>query len=263
MEDLTYGYRRPCVMDIKMGRKTYGDDANSFKKHYMISKDKSTTSYKHGLRIVASKVWSEKLKAYVVFSRGFCNYISTEEQLEKHLLCFFCSGLSGQVFQHPSFSATITSTLASTLVPPQLYTVSNEGPPENIYVGDVADTSPHIPSLDFPLSTKEIRLDVLSFVIERLEVLHKWMSKQNVWRMYSSSLLFVYEGDKSVQSPHVKADLRMIDFAHVFEIKEKAGKDTGYGMGLTKLIQTLKNFHSRVSALIQGQSDTKDVDVDH
>jgi len=217
--------------------------------------------------LLRPKFGQKNLNAYVVFSRGFCNSIATEEQLEKHLLCFFCSGLSGQVFQNASFSATITSTLASTLAPsstpPQLYTISDDGPPENIYVGDVTDNSPHIPSLDFPLHTKEIRLDVLSYVIERLEVLHKWMSKQNVWRMYSSSLLFVYEGDKSFQSPHVKADLRMIDFAHVFEIKEKAGKDTGYLMGLTKLIQTLKNFHSRVtSALTQVQSDAKDVDVD-
>lgn len=31
MEDLTWGYKRPCIMDVKMGTRTAGYDANLVK----------------------------------------------------------------------------------------------------------------------------------------------------------------------------------------------------------------------------------------
>jgi len=243
MEDLTYGYRRPCVMDIKMGTKTCADDANSLKKHYMISKDKSTTSYKHGLRIVASKVWSVKTSDFVVFSRGFCNNISTEEQLERYLLSFFHSYLIPHTHTSASVTTTnlITSTLSSTLN--QFYPSDSDEEydtptqPENtVFENPLVElNSP----FDFGRCIKEIRVDVMNYFIGQLEVLYKWMSTQNIWRFYSSSLLFVYEGDVSAPS---KADLSMIDFAHVYDIKDKEGVDLGYTAGLRKLLEILKNF---------------------
>lgn len=58
MEDLTFGYQKPCVMDVKMGNTTVGDDANIFKELYMVNKDKTTTSFELGCRIVAYRVFS-------------------------------------------------------------------------------------------------------------------------------------------------------------------------------------------------------------
>ena len=40
----------------------------------------------------------------------------------------------------------------------------------------------------------------------------------------------------------------MIDFAHVFDIKEKEGTDQGYIMGLKKLLDIFKNYAQKVSA---------------
>lgn len=56
MEDLTHGYSKPCIMDVKMGTRTAGENANLLKKNYMISKDKATTTASLGLRIVAARV---------------------------------------------------------------------------------------------------------------------------------------------------------------------------------------------------------------
>lgn len=56
MEDLTFGFSKPCIMDLKMGTTTAGENANFLKKSYMVKKDKKTTSLQLGLRIVASRV---------------------------------------------------------------------------------------------------------------------------------------------------------------------------------------------------------------
>lgn len=65
MEDLTYGYNKPCVMDVKMGSCTVGDDANIFKELYMVNKDKNTTSFELGCRIVAYRVWLFSLSIHL------------------------------------------------------------------------------------------------------------------------------------------------------------------------------------------------------
>lgn len=56
MEDLTFGYDKACIMDVKMGTITAGENANFIKKSYMVNKDKKTTTQTVGMRIVASRV---------------------------------------------------------------------------------------------------------------------------------------------------------------------------------------------------------------
>jgi len=79
----------------------------------------------------------------------------------------------------------------------------------------------------------------MKFYIERLTVLYKWMETQNQYRFYSSSILFLY--DSTPPNNEMKADVRMIDFAHVSEIRD-GGTDSGYIMGLKKLIDCLKKL---------------------
>eukprot|EP01129_Flabellula_baltica_P015950 TRINITY_DN829_c0_g1_i2.p1 TRINITY_DN829_c0_g1~~TRINITY_DN829_c0_g1_i2.p1 ORF type:complete len:256 (-),score=69.54 TRINITY_DN829_c0_g1_i2:88-855(-) len=61
MEDLTDGMTYPCIMDIKMGTRTAGEDANVVKKNFMITKDKQTTTYEYGLRLTAMRVFQKFL----------------------------------------------------------------------------------------------------------------------------------------------------------------------------------------------------------
>jgi len=174
MEDLTYGYIKPCVMDIKMGTKTYAENSNLVKKKFRQLKDYESTSSRYGLRITGFRTFSNKTGHYVELSKESAEKITTLETLDKHIQLFFDNG-------------------------------------------------------------NEIRYDVIKYYLEKLNLLYNWMEIQTVYRFYSSSILFIYDGGLN----ELKADLRMIDFAHVHEIKDN-GTDIGYVFGLKKLIDILK-----------------------
>jgi len=177
MEDLTYGYIKPCVMDIKMGNRTYAEDSNLVKKKIRQIKDSDTTSSRYGLRITGYRSFILKTGQFIECSKEAAEKITSLELFEKTLLQFFDNGA-------------------------------------------------------------ELRSDIIKFYIEKLSILLKWMETQTVYRFYSSSLLFIYDG---AYSNELKADVRMIDFAHVSEIRD-SGNDTGYIMGLKKLLDCFKKL---------------------
>jgi len=82
-----------------------------------------------------------------------------------------------------------------------------------------------------------VRADVIKYFLDKLTSLLGWMEIQMAYRFFSSSLLFVYDGTMDV----FKADVRMIDFAHVAEIRDN-GVDEGYIKGLKKLIDCLRRL---------------------
>uniref|UniRef100_A0A6B2LEB9 Kinase n=1 Tax=Arcella intermedia TaxID=1963864 RepID=A0A6B2LEB9_9EUKA len=174
MEDLTFAYSRPCIMDIKMGTKTYAEDTNMFKKKIRQLKDDGTTSSRYGLRITGFRTFNMASNQFFEFGKEAAERISNIESMEQKIKDFYFNG--------------------------------------NV-----------------------VRKDVVLYFIERLTLLLSWMNTQNYYRFYSSSLLFVYEGQTEQL---FKADVRMIDFAHVHEIRD-GGIDEGYVKGLKKLIEIL------------------------
>jgi inositol-hexakisphosphate kinase len=83
-----------------------------------------------------------------------------------------------------------------------------------------------------------LRVDVMEQYLSKLRWLYQHMEKQNYFNFYSSSLLFVYEGDDMAPSP--MADVRMIDFAHTQRCKGE--KDDGYLFGLSNLIGLISSL---------------------
>jgi inositol-hexakisphosphate kinase len=77
--------------------------------------------------------------------------------------------------------------------------------------------------------------------LDRLKHLFEWMKDQRRYRFYSSSLLFVYEGHPNTPSNQHNPNIRMIDFASVYE-NHDGGLDEGYLKGLGNLIQMFEKM---------------------
>lgn len=97
-----------------------------------------------------------------------------------------------------------------------------------------------------------LRKDVLESYLGKLRKLFDWYSKQQEFRLFASSLLFVYDSTHTPipeinthvspgENDCLQADVRMIDFAHVWPVEE-GGRDEGYIIGLTNLINILQSI---------------------
>eukprot|EP01120_Amphizonella_sp_Union-15-10_P010269 TRINITY_DN408_c0_g2_i1.p1 TRINITY_DN408_c0_g2~~TRINITY_DN408_c0_g2_i1.p1 ORF type:complete len:456 (-),score=109.09 TRINITY_DN408_c0_g2_i1:31-1266(-) len=175
MGDLTYGLKKPCVLDIKVGTTTSGEDAPPEKREAMRKKDEKSTTVSLGLRFTGMKVYREDKDGFEKFGKDWGKDIK-DDTFVSSLKLFFDNG-------------------------------------------------------------KEIRNDVIKAFLPKLDALLEFFNKNTHLRFYSSSILFLYDGDKS--NPEVR--LKMIDFAHVFEIKD-SGKDEGYLIGLNNLIKFMKQI---------------------
>lgn len=95
-------------------------------------------------------------------------------------------------------------------------------------------------------------MELLEPIQRQLRALLSVIRSQSSYRFYSSSLLIIYDGQETLQTPHgsnvVKVDIRMIDFAHTTykgswnEHTTYDGPDPGYIFGLENLIQILQDI---------------------
>jgi hypothetical protein len=114
---------------------------------------------------------------------------------------------------------------------------------------------------------RRLRVDLIPLFVATLQQILKWFEEQRLYRFYSSSLLFVYEGNEPDELNHNRtdeisltgngkhagevmrkkkmkmkmADIRMIDFAHVTPATDGRA-DEGYIHGLKKTISCLENL---------------------
>jgi len=177
IEDLTQYFKKPCILDVKIGRQSYGEDATPEKIEAMGQKDKNSTTYPLGARITAMKVYNVNSGDYVKKGKKDGQSV-TVEGFQAALSEYFHNGV----------------TLRKNLIP--------------------------------------------SF-LEKVEKVRDWIENQGDVRLYSSSLLFLYDGDES--SEDIRTELRIIDFAHVHKIQD-GGKDDGYIFGINNLIKTLRDI---------------------
>jgi len=176
--DLTTRFHHPCICDIKIGTRQYGDDATPDKRSRHMRKCAATTSGQIGVRLCGQVVWQPATRTYTRVDK-YQGRSMTVEVLKKTISNFFWNG-------------------------------------------------------------KTYNTHILQKFIAKLKALLAISQSELNYRLYSTSLLLLYEGSENPLYP-TDVDIKMIDFAHAFE---KTGKtnDDGYVYGLGNLIQMLENI---------------------
>lgn len=92
LENLTSRHRHPCVLDLKLGTRQYGDAASTSKKQSKNTKVNTTTSGKLGLRLGGMQVYQVNLGRFICRTKTYGRSL-TEDGLRSSLRQFFSNGL--------------------------------------------------------------------------------------------------------------------------------------------------------------------------
>ncbi|ORY08309.1 SAICAR synthase-like protein [Basidiobolus meristosporus CBS 931.73] len=200
IEDVSHGFRKPSILDIKLGTRLYDDDATPEKRARMIAKAEGTTSASLGVRVCGLKVFDRDTKAYTVYPREFGRKLKDDTLFDA--ICKFFP-----------------------------------------------------PTLD-----RKYRLSIIEGFLEEMNEYLSVVEKSEL-RMYSASVLFIYEGDPLGESPVEKEkeeedesddegghslDFRVIDFAHS-RWSVGAGPDEQYLFGLRNTMKLFSDLRDTVA----------------
>jgi len=225
MRDLTKSFRKPCIMDVKIGTRAYGDEATEAKMLSQTWKANNTTSSSVGLRICGIQV--------CLFFFFFVSFTPSP------------SPSNPPAPQDPT--PPLTQKKKKKVYQPDsddyFYMHKYEGRLAN--VDDLKDLFVRYFSAE-----QTLRVGIVSHFVSKLKELRRVVSEEP-FRFYATSLLLIYEGDTSVPEGLCPTPvLKMIDFANTFPARPSGENDDGYLFGLTNFI----NFLEEILALSSPES---------
>lgn len=272
LHNITLNYQRPCVMDLKMGTQTYEPDAPLAKRDRESTKYRAQSTV--GFRIVGMRVYDPYHPdadgtGFRFFDKRYGRSLETIEAVGEAFREFFTIPTRTATAstreesqqqqqqqeqqqqqqqeqqerkgkdkdedarlqrQHTQSDDGVGATHGTTVDTGNGTVSANDEAATNATTTAVSSTNNN--------NNKEplLRTRAISSLLFQIRTIRRWFEENDCFQFYASSLLIVYEGDRSASD--VTA-CKMIDFGRV---RRQAGGDKGYQHGLRTLKHLLSDL---------------------
>lgn len=252
-----HGFTRPCILDLKMGSLLYDNEATDEKRKRMIRQSISTTSSSLGLRICGMKVKKKKKNTCLFIRKSIIDKLyKVYDTIDKQYITY------EKIFGK---SRTPENTVEAILA--YLFPTSSYGKQTEEYRTYIDDNTSKSTARD-KIPAKYSRWVIECFIDTLKEIQESLVDHPNL-RLIGSSILFMYEGDRSAadktwkqmlaedkkaplqdqehesveadeELPPKMCDLRLIDFAHSDWHADRKRQDPELLKGFDNIVRLLQ-----------------------